>query len=685
MKIILVIALTLLGTANAASLRRAATEIKATVADTIFVDTLADKYDCRQAGATLAETLENVATKNGQQLASLDKECKERTVNITALWTSAKNTYATEFPEVEKEEVEQFSTAKNAADETFQTLEKNRTDAVENQESDYSGKKILFETAAAAYATAKGAWENEKNLKKKSEKQFNDVTIHDGNKLNANTFEASKQSAAAAMNELITTATKAQTTADELCTEFKNDREKSIIADEELLNNDIGPLIKKLSELKCVDSYYNDAKKGESDMTDGEAVMAGGETAMTESFVEVDADVAAQCAMATQKITALLGLSEQRSSTTVIDTPIMAHLATFTARLSEEKKHMETVFNTCMTTASTTFQKQKNAATDQNKTEVDKAKVLQTAADGKLAAALDLLIQNNNARVATKATEMKASLGTKKAAEKVANTALASVEKAKNAGDLDIRLAKIAQEATVLAAENLKIQNIETRQAFLKEMKQDAKGLFEEEEASLTEFCRSNKADLEKEMVLVNQIYCKLGGLKVTNTAATGLKAEQNEAQAAQAAPVVLVCEQPSSKLPTTTATTTTTTLDSDSDSDECSAILSAELTNEESDLLRQQIKNIVTKLNDDETRLISTYHDALQHNWEKYTSTKKQVFDTYISAASRTVNEARRNVSSLAHTQTQEKKERKRIESEMAKLKSWLSDSTGKFFYVFQ
>ena len=60
MRLVLAIALTLLGTANAANLRRVAAETGATVADATLVDTLADKYNCRQAGATLAETLQNV-------------------------------------------------------------------------------------------------------------------------------------------------------------------------------------------------------------------------------------------------------------------------------------------------------------------------------------------------------------------------------------------------------------------------------------------------------------------------------------------------------------------------------------------------------------------------------------------------------------------------------------------------
>ena len=67
------------------------------------------------------------------------------------------------------------------------------------------------------------------------------------------------------------------------CTEIKNDREKYILADEELLN-DIGPLIKELSRLKCVDSY--DATKA-----------AAGAATGTIGFVQVDANVAAQCAM----------------------------------------------------------------------------------------------------------------------------------------------------------------------------------------------------------------------------------------------------------------------------------------------------------------------------------------------------------------------------------------------------
>ena len=568
MRLVLAIALTLLGTANAANLRRVAAETGATVADATLVDTLADKYNCRQAGATLGETLENVATKNGQQLASLDIECKERTANITAPWTRAQETYATEFPKVEEEEVEQFDTDKKAADETFQTLEKNRTDVVEIQQINYAGKQDLLDTAADAYATAKNAWKYEIELKESSETKFNTVTLPDGKKLNAKICEASKQSANATMNGLITAATELQATANKICMEIKNDREKYILADEELLNNDIGPLIKKLSELKCVDSY--DATKAgamaktpeqgtiddmpatptvetssESAMTDGGFDMVHGAAASIDinTFVEVDANVAAQCAMLSNKITALLALSQQRSPTTATDAPIMGQLDTFTARVSEEKKHMETLFDTCTTKASTIFHAAKTNATDQMKIEVDGATAVQTAADERLTAALDLLIQNNNARVDTKAKDMKAPLATKVAADKDATTALAKLEQARKTRDTDIPLAKTAHEATVLAAGNLKIANIKTRQAGLEGTKKEAKATFEEEEIFLTEYCESKESDLKKELVLVNQIFCKLGGLKVTDTAATGLEAEQNEEE--QATPTVLVCPAP--------------------------------------------------------------------------------------------------------------------------------------------
>ena len=531
MRLVFAIALALHGTANAANLRRVAAETGATVADATLVDTLAGKYDCRQAGATLAETLQNVANKNGQQLEALDIECQERTANITVPWTRAQETYATEFPKVEEEEVEQFDTDKNVADETFQTLEKNRTDVVEIQQIDYTGKKDLFDTAVDAYTTAKNAWENEKELKESSETKFNTVTLPDGTKLNAKICEASKQSANATMNGLITAATELKATADKICTEIKNDREKYILADEELLN-DIGPLIKELSKLKCVDSY--DATKA-----------AAGAATGTIGFVQVDANVAAQCAMLSNKITALLALSQQRSPTTATDAPIMGQLDTFTARVSEEKKHMETLFDTCTTKASTIFHAAKTNATDQMKIEVDGATAVQTAADERLTAARDLLIQTNTARVDTKAKDMKAPLATKVAADKDATTALAKLVQATKTRDTDIPLAKTAHEATVLAAENLKIANIKTRQAGLEGTKKDAKATFEEEEIFLTEYCESKESDLKKELVLVNQIFCKLGGLQVTDTAAiTGLlEAEQNEEE--QATPTVLVCPAP--------------------------------------------------------------------------------------------------------------------------------------------
>ena len=53
--------------------------------------------------------------------------------------------------------------------------------------------------------------------------------------------------------------------------------------------------------------------------------------------------------------------------------------------------------------------------------------------------------------------------------------------------------------------------------------------------ASLKLNSESTKKELEKELDVVNQIQGKLGGLKVTDTAATGLKAEENEKISQQA------------------------------------------------------------------------------------------------------------------------------------------------------
>ena len=94
--------------------------------------------------------------------------------------------------------------------------------------------------------------------------------------------------------------------------------------------------------------------------------------------------------------TALLVKSD---STTTPDAPIMAQLGTFSTRVSEERKHMETLVITCLTKASTNFLNTKMEATDQNNVEVGKAQALQTAADQELVNALATLIQKNNESV----------------------------------------------------------------------------------------------------------------------------------------------------------------------------------------------------------------------------------------------------------------------------------------------
>jgi len=69
----------------------------------------------------------------------------------------------------------------------------------------------------------------------------------------------------------------------------------------------------------------------------------------------------------------------------------------------------------------------------------------------------------------------------------LANTALTDFDTATDARAIDIPQAKTSRNATVFAAENLKDENIQTRQTVLEEEKTKAKNEFNDEETFLVD------------------------------------------------------------------------------------------------------------------------------------------------------------------------------------------------------
>ena len=71
--------------------------------DISLIESLANKYNCREAGSTLEETLSNIIIKNAVETRKLRRECTKRRKEYNTLWTAAQAEYTTKFPKVKIE------------------------------------------------------------------------------------------------------------------------------------------------------------------------------------------------------------------------------------------------------------------------------------------------------------------------------------------------------------------------------------------------------------------------------------------------------------------------------------------------------------------------------------------------------------------------------------------------------
>ena len=245
------------GVISASNLRRGTDDVfqttKLGMRDSSFLEALATKYNCREAGASLEQTIASVRAKNEQEEKERQSECELRRTQYTTPWTTAQNNYDHDFPlvatdEAEKEQkkIEDARTAYNTAESTLTQAVTTASDAVDAAQTDFDTKNNAYIATHSAHAVAVKTAAD-------AEKEYQEVTKPAADKRINDAFTTAKNLADNLLETATTTSNKAKAEGIQLCTDITSARNVHITTDETLLNEQIAPLIQELSQSKCVD------------------------------------------------------------------------------------------------------------------------------------------------------------------------------------------------------------------------------------------------------------------------------------------------------------------------------------------------------------------------------------------------------------------------------------------------
>ena len=183
------------GVATAVQIRnedsQAATQLD--VSDTSFIEALASKYDCREAGTSLEETLKKIKAKNAIEITKLGTECTKRRSDYNAAWAKAEKSYSVEQPKIVPEENAKYTASANKANVELTKVKTAQASMVAkaranlaSAQRDYNTKKAIYDAKFSEHASAVQSAAAE-------EKNYNEVTRPREQKRNMAVFTAAKK------------------------------------------------------------------------------------------------------------------------------------------------------------------------------------------------------------------------------------------------------------------------------------------------------------------------------------------------------------------------------------------------------------------------------------------------------------------------------------------------------------
>jgi hypothetical protein len=474
------------------------------VSDNSFIEALASKYDCREAGTSLEDTIKKVKVKNAQELTKLGVECTKRRTDYNGAWTKAQETYSLELPKIVPEEEARYTESEKKAQTEFKNVETTQANLVAtartnlaNSQADYDSKKAVYDTKFSEHASAAQSAAAQ-------EKEYNEVTRPREQKKNMEVFTKAKNLLDGELAARIKKANEARAAANKVCESITAARKKHVDADNNIIANEIGPLVKELSALKCVDSYEKQR-------------AASGLDKKKAAFVELSAEDQAACALGHSKLEALI-----ETSNFLGGLPLDSQFKVFTDRVAAERTHMEKVHNKCIAVATSSFNSEKTSSEKIHSTKSAENLDTRVKADAVLDKTYDNLVSTNKKIVAAKAEAMVVPLSAKNAAAKVLDSSKTTLASSLETERSEVAVARDLLKKSLETAVSTKKKNIASRQSTLDTIKSTAFKTFEQDKKFVEEYCKNSETDLMKEKSIVLKIESKLTRLVTVDTAQVG-------------------------------------------------------------------------------------------------------------------------------------------------------------------
>jgi hypothetical protein len=503
------------GVTSATSLRRSTADAtqsaKLGVRDSSFLEALTSKYNCRDASASLEQTLSSVRAKNVQEETEREEQCNARTTQYTTPWTAAQANYDRDFPlvapdeaEQERVKIENAHTSFNAAEDKLTKAVTDARDVVDTAQVDFESKKDTYDEKHGEHVSAVGSAAD-------AETEWQTITKPAAELRINGAFSAAQGVADGELSGASIAANTAKTNGNTMCAGITAARSKHIDADELLLNKHIVPLLKELSESKCVDAL--------TDANFEERKTAHAANSLLQEAMS--SETKAKCALASSKARSFLETTHYLGSLP-LDTQFDGNFQVFTDRVAEEKTHMNQLNDDCVQRVTDNFEAEMKTANDNHETAMRSATTAQTNAFESESKTYDGFTGTNNANVEKKAAAMVEPLRLKDAAHTALTLAKTKLTEKISTKDSVMEINKGTRDGIIRAAGTARLAQIEFRQNALNLLKTTAKEEFESNEKFVQEYCASAKEDLKKELDVLDKIDAKMLKLRVTNTAEVG-------------------------------------------------------------------------------------------------------------------------------------------------------------------
>jgi hypothetical protein len=499
MKTALPLALTIGSVTGIGNLRSTPESHVLDVKDTFFIEGLAQKYNCRAAGATLEETITKIKTKNAAEQVTLGKECTTRRAGYNNAWATAQSQFNTNFAKIDPEEMTTYNRKILKAQRSFEKIKATLAKAVSESSRKVRLAQDSFKTINNQFLVAKGVLEGAERTFTSDKNNFLTVIKPTRLKNINDSFDAAKVLADNIFANTIKNAKIKRMSAIKTCESITAARKKHIDADEKLLNEEVGPLIKQLSALKCVDSFDSQRK-------------ATRQFSMLE--VDNEADRSAECSMTKKRIDALIETKMRTRSV-----PIMNRFSSFSDRVAQERAHMNSVHTKCMANLSSIFMKEEHTASALLSKTLTKITNIKTKSNLDLEKELENIIQTNQKIIAEKKKKLIAPTVAKDKANRELVSAKSELESSQNSQRAMEAIAITQHNQAIEEATNTKSSNILSRRAGLQTLKITAESKFKENKKFVEEYCGSAEKDLKKEQDILKKIEAKLMSLTVSRAA----------------------------------------------------------------------------------------------------------------------------------------------------------------------